>query len=143
MKETVGDIDVLVAAADGPAVMAAVRGLPIVTEVIASGETKTSVMTTSGRQADVRVVTPECWGAALQYFTGSAEHNVRVREVAKSRGLKVSEYGVFRIEDGERLACATEADVYAALGMARHATRSARERRGGRTSRSKAAHRSW
>ncbi|MDO8847520.1 MAG: DNA polymerase/3'-5' exonuclease PolX [Coriobacteriia bacterium] len=118
MKETVGDIDVLVAAADGPAVMAAVRQLPIVTDVIVSGETKTSVMTTSGRQADVRVVTPECWGAALQYFTGSAEHNVRVREVAKSRGLKVSEYGVFRIEDGERLACASEADVYAALGMA-------------------------
>ena len=118
MKETVGDIDVLVAADDGPAVMAAVRELPIVTEVIGSGETKTSVMTTSGRQADVRVVSPECWGAALQYFTGSAEHNVHVREIAKARGLKVSEYGVFRIEDGERLACATEAEVYAALGMA-------------------------
>ena len=118
MKETVGDIDVLVAADDGPAVMAAVRELPIVTEVIGSGETKTSVMTTSGRQADVRVVSPECWGAALQYFTGSAEHNVRVREIAKARGLKVSEYGVFRIEGGARLACATEAEVYAALGMA-------------------------
>ncbi len=118
MKETVGDIDVLVAADDGPAVMAAVRELPIVTEVIGSGETKTSVMTTSGRQADVRVVSPECWGAALQYFTGSAEHNVHVREIAKARGLKVSEYGVFRIEGGARLACATEAEVYAALGMA-------------------------
>ena len=118
MKETVGDIDVLVAADDGPAVMAAVRGLPVVTDVIGSGETKTSVMTTSGRQADVRVVAPECWGAALQYFTGSAEHNVHVREIAKSRGLKVNEYGVFRIETGERLACATEAEVYAALGLA-------------------------
>ncbi|MDP2299966.1 MAG: DNA polymerase/3'-5' exonuclease PolX, partial [Actinomycetota bacterium] len=117
MKETVGDIDVLVAADDGPAVMAAVRDLPIATGVLASGETKTSVMTTSGRQADIRVVAPEAWGAALQYFTGSAEHNVRVREIAKSRGLKVSEYGVFRISDGERLASATEADVYAALGM--------------------------
>ena len=118
MKETVGDIDVLVAADDGPAVMAAVRELPVVTDVIGSGETKTSVMTTSGRQADVRVVAPECWGAALQYFTGSAEHNVHVREIAKSRGLKVNEYGVFRIETGERLACATEAEVYAALGLA-------------------------
>jgi DNA polymerase (family 10) len=118
MKETVGDIDVLVAADDGPEVMAAVRDLPVVTDVIASGETKTSVMTTSGRQADIRVVQPEAWGAALQYFTGSAEHNVRVREIAKSRGLKVSEYGVFRISDGERLASATETDVYAALGMA-------------------------
>jgi DNA polymerase (family 10) len=117
MKETVGDIDVLVAADDGPAVMAAVRDLPVVTDIIASGETKTSVMTTSGRQADVRVVAPACWGAALQYFTGSAEHNVHVREIAKSHGLKVSEYGVFRVETGERLACATEAEVYAALGM--------------------------
>jgi len=63
------------------------------------------------------VVSPGCWGAALQYFTGSAEHNVHLREIAKSRGLKVSEYGVFRGETGERLSCATEADVYAALGM--------------------------
>lgn len=118
MKETVGDIDVLVAAEDGPAVMSAVHALPIVTGVIASGPTKTSVMTTSGRRADVRVVSPEVWGAALQYFTGSAEHNVHLREIAKARGLKVSEYGVFRVEDGERLAAASEAEVYAALGMA-------------------------
>lgn len=118
MKETVGDIDVLVASTDGAAVMEAVRDLPIVTDIIGSGETKTSVMTTSGRQADVRVVDPACWGAALQYFTGSAEHNVRVREIAKGRGLKVSEYGVFRIDTGERVACGAEAEVYAALGMA-------------------------
>ena len=118
MKETVGDIDVLVAADDGPSVMAVVRDLPVVTDVIGSGETKTSVMTTSGRQADVRVIEPACWGAALQYFTGSAEHNVHMREIAKAHGLKVSEYGVFRVDTGERLACATEADVYAVLGMA-------------------------
>jgi len=117
MKETVGDVDVLVAARDGTGVMKAVRDLPVVTEVFASGETKTSVMTTSGRQADVRVVDPGCWGASLQYFTGSAEHNVHLREIAKSRGLKINEYGVFRIGDEEPLECATEADVYAALGM--------------------------
>jgi DNA polymerase (family 10) len=117
MKETVGDVDVLVSAGDGPAVMAAVRTLPVVTGIIASGATKTSIMTTSGRQADVRVVAPESWGAALQYFTGSAEHNVRMREIAKSRGLKVNEYGVFRLADGARVAGATEADVYGALGM--------------------------
>ncbi|MHB1136665.1 MAG: DNA polymerase/3'-5' exonuclease PolX [Coriobacteriia bacterium] len=117
MKETVGDIDVLVAAHDGLAVVDAVNELPVVIDVIASGETKVSVMTASGRQADVRVVQPECWGAALQYFTGSAEHNVHMREIAKSRGLKVSEYGVFVADTGERLACATEKDVYAALGM--------------------------
>ena len=118
MKETVGDIDVLVAAEDGAAVMAAVRELPVVTGIVATGESKTSVMTTSGRQADVRVVPPASWGAALQYFTGSAEHNVRVREIAKGRGLKVSEYGVFRVADDALLASATEEDVYSALGMA-------------------------
>ncbi|MRS12974.1 MAG: DNA polymerase/3'-5' exonuclease PolX [Actinobacteria bacterium] len=117
MKETVGDIDVLVSAEDGPAVMAAVRDLPIVTDVLGSGETKTSVMTTSGRQADVRVVPPESFGAALQYFTGSAEHNVHLREIAKARGLKINEYGLFRIADGERLASTCEEDIYAALGM--------------------------
>lgn len=117
MKETVGDIDVLVSADEGPPVMEAVRSLPLVTRVLASGETKTSVMTTAGLQVDVRVVDPSSWGAALQYFTGSAEHNVRVREVAKQHGLKVSEYGVFRIDTGERVAGATEEEVYAALGM--------------------------
>lgn len=118
MKETVGDIDVLVAAADAGEVMDSVRSLPLVTSVIASGETKTSVMTTAGLQVDVRVVAPESWGAALQYFTGSAEHNVRTREIAKARGLKVSEYGVFRLEDEARVAGETEEGVYAALGMA-------------------------
>lgn len=116
MKETVGDVDVLVASDDPAGVMDAVRVLPSVTAVIASGETKTSVLTTSGRQADVRVVAPASWGAALQYFTGSAEHNVRLREIAKSRGLKISEYGVFDAS-GARVAGDTEEEVYAALGM--------------------------
>jgi len=116
-KETVGDIDVLVASLDPSAIMEAARTLPIVTRVIASGETKTSVETTAGLQVDVRVVAPDEWGAALQYFTGSAEHNVRVREIAKGLGLKVTEYGVFRIDTGERCASDTEEAVYAALGM--------------------------
>lgn len=121
MRETVGDIDVLVSADDASTVMSAVRGLPIVTGVIASGETKTSVMTTADLQVDVRVVEPASWGAALQYFTGSKEHNVRLRELAKGRGLKVNEYGVFRVADDgselERVAGASEAEVYAALGL--------------------------
>lgn len=116
-KETVGDVDILVAADDGPALMEAVRKLPVVTDVISSGESKTSVMTTSGRQVDVRVIAPGSWGAALQYFTGSAEHNVHLREIAKSRGLKINEYGLFRLSDGKQLAAASEEDVYAALGM--------------------------
>ncbi len=117
MQETIGDIDILAASDDPAAVMAAVRDLPVVARVLASGETKTSVMTTSGLQADVRVVAPGEWGAALQYFTGSKEHNVRVREIAKAAGLKVNEYGVFRIDTGEKVAGASEEEVYAAIGM--------------------------
>ena len=118
MKETVGGIDMLVATSDGPATMAAVHDLPMVTEVIARGDTQVSVMTTSGHQAGIRFIAPECWGAALQYFTGSVEHNVHLREIAEARGLTVSEYGVFRSDSGERLVGATEVEVYAALGMA-------------------------
>jgi DNA polymerase (family X) len=116
-QETVGDIDVLVAADDPEAVMAAARSLPMVARVLGSGPTKTTVLTTSGRQADVRVVEPGDFGAALQYFTGSKEHNVRLRQIAKTRGLKLSEYGVFRVEGGERVCGATEEEVYGLLGM--------------------------
>ena len=116
-QETVGDIDVLVSAEDASGVMEAVRMLPLTASVIGSGGTKTSVLTTAGLQVDVRVVSPEQWGAALQYFTGDKEHNIRLREIAKKRGLKISEYGVFRSDSGERVAGATEDEVYAALGM--------------------------
>lgn len=116
--ETVGDIDVVVASDRADAVMEAARGLPRTERVLASGETKTSVVITGGLQVDVRVVAPGQYGAALQYFTGSAEHNVALREFARSRGLKVNEYGVFRIEDDVRVAGATEDEVYAVLGMA-------------------------
>ncbi len=117
MQETIGDIDILTSSDDPAAVMAAVRELPLVTRVLGSGETKTSVMTTSGLQADVRVVAPDEWGAALQYFTGNKAHNIHLRALAKAAGLKLNEYGVFRVEGGERIAGATEADVYRALGM--------------------------
>ena len=116
MKETIGDIDVLATAADPAALMAAFREQPYVAEVIASGEAKTSVRTAAGLQVDLRVVPEESWGAALLYFTGSAEHNVRLRELCVKRGWKLSEYGLF---EGERvLAAATEEEIYAALGMA-------------------------
>jgi DNA polymerase (family 10) len=116
-KETIGDIDIIVASTDPAAVMEAARTLPSVTRVVATGETKTSVETTAGLQVDVRVVAADEYGAALQYFTGSKEHNVSLRELAKRAGLKVNEYGLFRLEDDERLASATEEEVYAALGM--------------------------
>ncbi len=116
-QETIGDIDVLVAAEDASGVMDAVRMLPLTASVIGTGRTKTSVLTTAGLQVDVRVVEPSQWGAALQYFTGERDHNVRLREIAKKRNLKISEYGVFRSDTGERIAGATEDEVYAALGM--------------------------
>jgi DNA polymerase (family X) len=121
-QETIGDIDIVTASADAAAVMEAVRSLPAVTRVLGSGETKTSVLTTSGLQVDVRVVAPEQAGAALQYFTGSKEHNVHLREIAKRAGMKVNEYGVFRVDaqgsEIGRLGGATEDEVYEILGFA-------------------------
>jgi DNA polymerase (family 10) len=116
-QETVGDIDIIVASDDPAAVMEATRSLPSVKRVVTAGLTKTSIESTAGLQVDVRVVAPDEYGAALQYFTGSMEHNVKLRERAKRAGLKVSEYGVFRLDDETRLASKTENDVYAALGM--------------------------
>ena len=114
-KETVGDLDFLVTAKDGTAVMDRLGGFGGVTQVIARGETKMSVRLRSGMQVDLRVVPPESFGAALQYFTGSKEHNVVVRGLAKDRGLKLNEYGVFRGD--EYVAGRTETDVYAALDL--------------------------
>lgn len=122
MQETIGDIDIIAVSDDPLAAMEAVRSLPAVARVVGSGEKKTTVLTTSGLQVDVRVVAPEQAGAALQYFTGSKEHNVHVREIAKRLGMKVNEYGVFRIDEtgaeGDRLGGATEAEVYGLLGFA-------------------------
>jgi DNA polymerase (family 10) len=92
-------------------------GLPNVTEVLAHGDTKSSVRLREGIQTDLRVVEPESFGAALQYFTGSKQHNIRVRELAQRRGLKVSEYGVFEEQANRRVAGKTEEEVYAAVGL--------------------------
>lgn len=114
MKETVGDVDVLVASTRGKDVVDAFVNLPGVEKVLAAGDTKGSVIL-EDFQIDLRVVPPESWGAALQYFTGSKDHNVHLRGLARERGLKISEYGVFR--GNERIAGATEEEVYGALGM--------------------------
>jgi len=114
-RETVKDIDVLITSHKPLEVMKIVTELPLVEEVIAFGETKTSVRLKTGIQMDVRVVEPECWGAALAYFTGSKAHNIRVRELALEKGLKINEYGVFRGE--ERIAGKTEEEVYQAVGL--------------------------
>src|SRR5262249_28200279 len=91
---------------------------PDVKEVLVRGDAKSSVVLASGLQVDLRPFAAESLGAALQYFTGSKDHNVRVRERAVRRGLKLNEYGVFRVDTGEKVAGATEEDVYAALGLA-------------------------
>ncbi|MFJ4953244.1 DNA polymerase/3'-5' exonuclease PolX [Streptomyces sp. NPDC088760] len=117
MRETVGDLDVLVAAERSAPFMDALCELPVTTEVVARGTKKTSVRTGKGLQVDLRVVPPESWGAAMQYFTGSKAHNIRTRTIAVHRGLKLSEYGVFDTGSGESVASRTEEEVYARLGL--------------------------
>jgi DNA polymerase (family 10) len=118
-KETVGDLDLLVEADDSTVVMDRFGEFSGASEVLARGDTKMSIRLASGLQIDLRVVPGESFGAALQYFTGSKQHNVVLRGRAKSRGLKVSEWGVFRVdgEDETYLAGVEEADVYAALDL--------------------------
>ncbi len=116
MRSTIGDIDLL-ASAEAPApVMRAFAALSPVADVLLSGQTKTSVRLHNGLQVDLRVLEPDRWGAALQYFTGSQAHNVRVRELAQKQGLSLSEYGFKRQDNGEIL-CPEEAEVYETLGL--------------------------
>ncbi|MEO1527634.1 MAG: DNA polymerase/3'-5' exonuclease PolX [Planctomycetota bacterium] len=116
-KETVGDLDLLVVAQDRGAAMDHLERFPGKSQTIARGDTKLSIRVDDGYQVDLRCVEAEEFGAALQYFTGSQTHNVRTRGLAKAQGLKINEYGVFSVEDGSRVAGATEADVYAAIGL--------------------------
>ena len=119
MKETIGDIDILVAAEkkDWGRIHEHFVNYPEADKILAKGETKSSITLRNGRQVDLRTVEPESWGAALQYFTGSKEHNIRIRDIAKEKGLKVNEYGVFRADTGKRLGGETEEEVYRLVGM--------------------------
>jgi len=129
-KETIGDVDILARyEGDGTPVVEHFVSFNGVARILGAGETKGSVLLHSGLQVDLRVIPGRSFGAALQYFTGSKEHNVAVRTRAVRQGLRVNEWGVFRVpedaspdelgkEDGERLAGDTEEGVYEALGMA-------------------------
>jgi DNA polymerase (family 10) len=117
MKETVGDLDILVTSTDPARVISTFVTLPSAQDVLAHGDTKASIRHQEGIQVDLRVVEPQAFGAALQYFTGSKDHNVRVREMASRKGLKVSEYGVFDEKSGKQIAGATEEEVYRAVGL--------------------------
>jgi len=124
MRENVGDLDLLAVAEDRTGASAAFTRLPGVIEVIAAGETKATVLLAfhdyeGARrtiQVDLRILDADSWGAGLQYFTGSKDHNIRLRTMAERRGLKLNEYGVFR--DEARVAGKTEESVYAALDLA-------------------------
>ena len=115
MKENIGDIDILATGHNGEQIIDRFTHLPQVTEILIAGGTKGSVIVEGGTQVDLRVVDPDSYGAALQYFTGSKAHNIHLREIAKSRGLKINEYGVFRGE--EKIGGKDEKDVYSALGL--------------------------
>ncbi|MFF4212362.1 DNA polymerase/3'-5' exonuclease PolX [Streptomyces sp. NPDC001796] len=117
MRETIGDIDILVAAKRSAPFMEALEALPSTAEVIAHGEKKTSIRTSKGVQVDLRVLPPDSWGAGLQYFTGSKAHNIRTRTIAVRQGLKLSEYGLFDTGSGESVASRSEEEVYARLGL--------------------------
>ncbi len=119
VKETIGDIDILVSAPKERwgEVHNHFTEWEEIERVLAKGETKSSIILKNGRQVDLRTVEPESWGAALQYFTGSKEHNVRIRDIAKEKGLKVNEYGVFRVSDNVMIAGRTEEEVYGAIGL--------------------------
>ncbi|HUQ88934.1 MAG TPA: DNA polymerase/3'-5' exonuclease PolX, partial [Vicinamibacterales bacterium] len=114
--ETSGDLDILASGADTTLTDAFTR-FPMVERVLANGGTKASVLLRGGFQADLRIVTPDQRGAALQYFTGSKAHNIALRDRALERGLKLNEYGLFDAND-QALAGAKEQDIYKALGLA-------------------------
>ncbi|HEX7009221.1 MAG TPA: DNA polymerase/3'-5' exonuclease PolX [Phycisphaeraceae bacterium] len=118
-RETIGDLDLLAAASpqDAPAISAAFTQLDGVAEVLAQGPTKTSIRTDQGVQVDLRIVEPSSYGAALLYFTGSKEHNIRLRERAIDRGYKLSEYGLFSHKTDKLVAGRTEEEVYRALDL--------------------------
>jgi DNA polymerase (family 10) len=117
LRETVADVDIVVASREPGAVRDAFVKLPAVREVIGSGETKTSVLTATGLQVDVRIVEPQQFGAACQYFTGSKTHNIKLRQRALAKGWLLNEYGLSDAETGAVIASDTEEAIYRALGL--------------------------
>jgi DNA polymerase (family 10) len=117
LADSVKDLDVVVAADDPPAVAAALAGLDLIETASPSGENAARARTHSGVDVDLRVVEPDRFGNLLQHFTGSKNHNMKLREMAVRRGLHVSEYGILDDATGETLRCATEHEVYERLGL--------------------------
>jgi DNA polymerase (family 10) len=119
-KETIGDIDILVSCAPAARkkIVERFTDSSHAKDVLAKGDTKASILLKqSSRQVDLRLINEDEWGAALIYFTGSKEHNIHLRTIAKEKGLKINEYGVFRIKDDKRIAGLTEEEIYKLLGF--------------------------
>jgi DNA polymerase (family 10) len=117
MKETVGDLDLLVSSLDPEAVTEHFCSMPPIVRVLGKGPTKSTVVLENMLQVDLRVIPPESYGAALQYFTGSKEHNVKLRTIGVKEGFKLNEYGLFRRENNELVEAEDEEKIYEALGM--------------------------
>jgi len=117
MKETIRDIDILVTSKENEKVMDAFVKLPNVGNIIAKGATKSSILTKNNIQVDLRVLSPDSYGAALMYFTGSKAHNIRMREMASKMGLKINEYGVFRVKGNKKIAGKNESEIFSLFNM--------------------------
>lgn len=117
LRATIGDVDFLAASADPARVLDAFCAMPFVHQVLAKGDTKASVVAHNGLQMDLRVLEPARWGTGLQYFTGSKEHNIRVRQLALELGWSLNEWGLTHVKTGKEIRCETEEEVYARLGM--------------------------
>ena len=117
-EPTVGDVDIVCTSTEAEAVIRSFVAFPRAQAVLAEGSTKGSIWLEGGLQIDLRVLPAHLYGNLLQHFTGSREHNIQLREFAVRKNVRVSENGIFNLENGENLTCATEDQVYAALGMA-------------------------
>ena len=114
-KETIGDLDIVVSGANAPDLISRFGKFGEVTHVASQGDTRSTVRLSSGLQVDLRVIEPACFGAALQYFTGSQAHNIELRKIAQAKKLKLNEYGLYR--GSKCIGGRTEQEVYAALGL--------------------------
>ncbi len=114
-EETIGDIDILVVSEDNKKVVDFFTSMPILKRVLAKGKTKAVIITKDNTQVDIRIIEPGSFGSALQYFTGNKEHNIHLRKIAIKKGLKLSEYGIFK--DKKQVAGKTEEEIYEKLGM--------------------------
>ena len=114
-KETIGDIDILATGKKGREIIDVFVHLPLANDILAHGDTKGSIVTATGTQLDLRVVGKDSFGAALQYFTGSKSHNIRLREIAKKEHLKINEYGIFSAK--KKIGGKREKDIYTTLHM--------------------------